>query len=215
MKNHWRLLAFVLVLGLAILACGGTTPTTPSDPNILFQDDFSSTGSGWDQIQEEGAGMTDYESDYYRIQVLTANTDVWANPGLSFTDTRIEVDATKAGGPDDNDFGVICRYESASNFYFFMISSDGYAGIGKVQDGEQILIGSEVLETSDAINLGAATNHITADCVGSTLTLTVNGKQVASVTDTSFTSGDVGLLAGTYSEVGTDIHFDNFIVRKP
>ncbi len=215
MKNHWRLLAFVLVLGLAILACGGTTPTTPSDPNILFQDDFSNTGSGWDQIQEEGAGMTDYESDYYRIQVLTANTDVWANPGLSFTDTRIEVDATKAGGPDDNDFGVICRYESEANFYFFMISSDGYAGIGKVQDGEQILIGSEVLETSDAINLGAATNHITADCVGSTLTLTINGKQVTSVTDTSFTSGDVGLLAGTYSEVGTDIHFDNFIVRKP
>ena len=215
MKNHWRLLAFVLVLGLAILACGGTTPTTPSDPNILFQDDFSNTGSGWDQIQEEGAGMTDYESDYYRIQVLTANTDVWANPGLSFTDTRIEVDATKAGGPDDNDFGVICRYESASNFYFFMISSDGYAGIGKVQDGAQVLIGSEVLETSDAINMGAATNHITADCVGSTLTLTVNGKQVTSVTDTSFTSGDVGLLAGTYSEVGTDIHFDNFIVRKP
>jgi hypothetical protein len=35
------------------------------------------------------------------------------------------------------------------------------------------------------------------------------------VSDSDFASGDVGLLAGTYDEVGTDIHFDNFVVRKP
>jgi ABC-type glycerol-3-phosphate transport system substrate-binding protein len=87
MKNHWRFLAFVLVLVLAILACGGPTTTDPSDPNVLFQDDFSNTGSGWDQIQVEGEGMTDYENGYYRIQVLTSSTDVWANLA-SFTDTR-------------------------------------------------------------------------------------------------------------------------------
>ena len=213
MKNHWRFLAFVLVLGLAILACGGGT-TPPSDPNIQFQDDFSNTGSGWDQVQVEGEGMTDYENGYYRIQVLTDNTDVWANPGLNFTDVRVEVDATKAGGPDDNDFGVICRYQSETDFYFFMISSDGYYGIGKVQGGEQTLIGQEMLLASDKINLGATTNHLTAECRGSTLTLSVNGSQLVSVSDTTFTSGDVGLLAGTYGEVGTDIHFDNFVVYK-
>jgi hypothetical protein len=27
--------------------------------------------------------------------------------------------------------------KTESNFYFFMISSDGYYGIGKVKDGEQ------------------------------------------------------------------------------
>jgi hypothetical protein len=35
------------------------------------------------------------------------------------------------------------------------------------------------------------------------------------VQDDTFASGDVGLLAGTYDEIGTDIHFDNFVVRAP
>jgi hypothetical protein len=38
---------------------------------------------------------------------------------------------------------------------------------------------------------------------------------VDSVPDTSFTSGDVGLIAGTYEEAGTDVLFDNFVVTKP
>jgi hypothetical protein len=68
---------------------------------------------------------------------------------------------------------------------------------------------------SDAINQGAATNHIRADCVGSTLTLYANGTQIDQQTDTDFSTGDVGLLAGTYTQTGTDILFDNFVVMKP
>ena len=60
-------------------------------------------------------------------------TDAWANPGSeSFIDTRIEVDATKNGGPDDNDFGIICRYTAAESFYYAIISSDGYYSIMKM-----------------------------------------------------------------------------------
>jgi hypothetical protein len=147
--------------------------------------------------------------------VNTPSTDVWANPGLKFTDTVVEVEATKVSGPDDNDFGVICRYQDESNFYFFIISSDGYYGLGKVIDGEQVLIGEEELMPSDDIKLGNVTNTVKADCVGSTLTLYANGVQLISVQDSSFASGDVGLMAGTFSEAGTDIHFDNFVVREP
>ena len=46
---------------------------------------------------------------------------------------------------------------------------------------------------SDKINQGAATNHIRFDCVGSTLTLYVNGFQVDQQTDTDYTTGNVGL----------------------
>lgn len=43
--------------------------------------------------------------------------DAWANQSRSFPgDVRIEVDAAKIGGPDDNDFGVICRYQDIDNF---------------------------------------------------------------------------------------------------
>jgi hypothetical protein len=147
--------------------------------------------------------------------VNTDNTDIWANPGLKFTDTITEVDATKVGGADDNDLGLICRYQDESNFYFFIISSDGFYGIAKVSDGDQVLVGLENMEYSEAINQGNNTNHIRADCVGQTLTLFVNDQQLLQVTDAQFTNGDVGLIAGTFDVAGTDIHFDNFVVRQP
>ena len=33
--------------------------------------------------------------------------------------------------------------------------------------------------------------------------------------DETFTTGDVGLIAGTFDAAGTDIRFDNFVVSKP
>jgi len=66
-----------------------------------------------------------------------------------------------------------------------------------------------------SINLGAATNHLRADCIGNTLTLYVNGSQGASATDSSVSGGDVGLVARTFEVDGTDIMFDNFVVYKP
>ena len=217
MKKKSYIFLMISVLVLVSFACGSSTSSTPTaslPEDILFQDDFSDDTSGWDRI-DVPEGFTDYADGVYRIWVNTANTDVWANPGKNFTDTIIEVEATKVGGPDDNDYGVLCRYQDESNFYFFMISSDGFYGLGKVVEGEQILIGGEELVPGDNINTGNATNNLRVDCVGSQLTLYVNGTQLTSVEDSSFTSGDVGLLAGTFTEAGTDIHFDNFVVRKP
>ncbi len=221
MKPKLSLFVILAALLLATLACSLTGSDAPADqsvnapaPDVLFQDDFSDTSSGWDQVNVDD-GITDYENGYYRILVNTTETDVWANPGLDFTDVVVEVDATKAGGPDDNDFGVICRYQDTSNFYFFIISSDGYYAIGKVVNGEQQLIDADQMYPDDAIKQGNTTNHIKADCVGTHLVLHANGKSLVDVEDTAFASGDVGLLAGTFGETGTDIHFDNFVVRKP
>lgn len=215
MKKYQYILAAMSLIFIIGLACTTSTPQSISLPEgILFQDDFEDSSSGWDQINVDD-GITDYENGYYRIYVDTDSTDVWANPGLNFTDAVVEVEATKAGGPDDNDMGVICRYQDVSNFYFFIIASDGYYGVGRVIDGEQELIGMDSMLTSDAIRQGNATNKIVGECVGDNLNLIVNGQVLATVTDSTFDRGDVGLMAGTFSTPGTDIHFDNFVVREP
>ncbi len=220
MKQFHKIALFVSVLVLAALACsvGSSGSGDSSDPNILFQDDFSSTASGWSDTYRDAEGMTDYDQGGFRIQVLQTQFDYWANPNLSFTDVRVEVDATKIGGPDDNDFGVICRYTDNSNFYFLLGTSDGFYAIGKYSGGNvDYLTGTSdaaFLETNTTKG-GNATNKIRGDCVGNTLTLYINDSQVAQVTDSDHTSGDVGLIAGTFDESGTDILFDNFVVRKP
>jgi hypothetical protein len=218
MKNKLYIFLLIAMLVLATIACGiGNNAEPEPEPmpaGVLFQDDFSDTSSGWDRV-DVSEGITDYADGIYRIFVNTDNTDVWANPGLDFTDTSIAVEATKVGGPDDNDFGVICRYEDNENFYFFIISSDGFYAVGKVVDGVQELLGETEMMSGESIKKGSVTNDIQVECVGSRLTLSVNGTQLTSVEDTTFTSGDVGLVAGTFEEPGTDIQFDNFIVREP
>ena len=73
----------------------------------------------------------------------------------------------------------------------------------------------DAMQPSEAIQQGGAQNTIRADCVGSTLSLYVNGQKLDEVQDTEFASGDVGLIAGSFDTPGTDIHFDNFVVTKP
>ena len=51
--------------------------------------------------------------------------------------------------------------------------------------------------------------------IGDTLTFFVNFNEVASAQDIDFASGDVGLLAGSFSESGVDVSFDNFVVMQP
>ncbi len=213
-RKIWIAIFLIVLVSSACAMPFGNSSPSPQDENLLFQDDFSNPSSGWDQFNQP-EGITDYADGIYRIYVNAAQVDYWANPGLNFTDVVVSVDATKIAGPEDNDFGVICRYKDEKNFYFFLASSDGLYGIGRMFEGLQELLGEEQLLPTDAIKQGNSSNTLEAACVGSQLTLTINGKTVGSVEDTSFTAGDVGLIAGTYETLGTDIHFDNFKVRKP
>ena len=216
MKAWFRFSPIILVFTLSILACstGTLNPRQAASGDILFEDDFSSSNSGWDRIQDAD-GKTDYVDGKYRIEVNTKDINILANPGKKFGDVSIQVVAAKANGADDNLYGVICRYENADNFYFFIISSDGYYGIGKSKDGKYILVNQAEMLPSEDIRRGGESNTIQADCVGSTLTLSVNGKLLDTQQDSEFSAGDVGLLAGTYTEAGVVVEFDDFVVKKP
>jgi hypothetical protein len=209
--------AYILaILALLTFSSACSSTTDKSGENVLYKDDFSNETTGWPRARTD-EGITDYENGIYRIFLNLENQDFLGTPGLALqSDVRVEVDATKVAGSDDNDFGVMCRYQNNNNFYQFFVSSDGYVGILKMVDGASQNISGGQLIDHPAVNIGNAMNRIRADCLGDTLTLYVNGQQVLTAQDTTFmTGGDVGIFAGTYDEPGTDIHFDNFIVKKP
>ena len=101
----------------------GNSDKTATETSQLFFDDFSETGSGWDRFEGE-IGSTSYQDETFQIRVNEPNTDLFANPGQLFKDVVIEVTANRLGGPLDNNFGVICRYQDEKNFYAAQISSD-------------------------------------------------------------------------------------------
>ena len=214
-----RILLSFLLSAFAALACA-TLPSTPAAPNqvmasgsVLFQDDFAKAVTGWDRLMT-AEGIMDYDAGGYRILVNSLETNFWSTPHKDFSDVRIEVDSGKIGGPDENRIGVVCRF-TGSDYYFFLISSDGFYAIGVYRAGQAVLLGQNEMRADSNIKTGLAVNHLRADCMGNTLTFYVNGFQLAQVQDSTLASGDIGLLAGTFAQPGVDVVFDNFVVLQP
>ncbi len=218
LKKTYSLLILICLLS----SCGFLSPqgflnsqtTENQNSEVLFADDFSQSDSGWDR-QRTADGVTDYENGQYLIQVNRPDVDYFANPSLSLSDVRLEVEAVNASSVMDNEFGLICRFQNQNDFYAGLISSDGYYGIFKVKGGSYQLLGLDVMAQSAAIKTGAEKNHIRLDCVGQDLKLFVNGVQLDARQDADFSKGDVGLLAGAYQTAGIKVFFDNFVVYKP
>jgi len=217
MNRFLSLFTSLIILSLACSTSASEPPTPqiqalPSG-SVLFQDDFARPISGWDRLMT-AEGTMDYDGGGYRMLVNALNTNFWSTPHKDFTDVRMEVDAGKLGGPDENRIGLICRF-SGSDYYFFLISSDGFYGIGIFKGGQAILLGQSEMQANSYIKTGLAVNHLRADCTGNTLTFYVNGFQIASAQDSTLKSGDVGILVGTFTQPGVDVILDNFVVLKP
>jgi hypothetical protein len=185
---------------------------------FLFQDDFSGNQDcGW-ALYSRGGAVVEMREGALRLTTSQPGQIWWTNPDRAFTDAIMTVRARQVSGPDDNAYGVICRYQSPENHYVFLISGDGYYAIGKYQSGSpqiQYLTGEGQYQFSENIRQGAAMNEIRASCVGSQLTLHVNGLQLASVTDPTFVIGDIGLAAGTFQPGTLVVEFDDVKVLAP
>jgi hypothetical protein len=219
MNTRFSTLAVLIItwLGLAFISLGCQFLSYlqyGSPGGVLFQDDFSDPTSGWSQM-EAVQGSLAYLDGGYRIAVNQPYTQLWGSPGLKFTDSRVEVVASKVAGADDNLFGLICRNRRDAEFYAFVISSDGYYGIALAQDDQFHFLGTAAMAPSEAILQGTAANHLRADCMGPTLAFYVNGVLLYAVQDNTLPSGEAGLIAGAQASPGTAIQFDNFQVLRP
>ena len=213
--------SFILGTGILLILSACQVPPFSSSlfkissGAVMFQDDFSNPSSGWVNLIDEDYGILDYFDGYYRVEVQGDHQMLWTGPGMNFSDVRLEADAIKVIGSPDDIFGVICRGTDQNNFYFFVISSDGYYGIGKMINGVQTLIDIPGLLPSEIITQGKAINHLRADCVADQLDFYVNGGKLASVNDIDLTNGDVGVIAGNLESPQTVVLFDNFSVLNP
>jgi hypothetical protein len=212
-----------LILAMVVLACacnllpgggGGGASPTEVPANILFQDDFSGTDSGW-EVGEYDGGDVGYKDGAYFVTSPVKDTMMWGVANRSFDNVVIEVDAIQiSSGPESNNaYGVVCRTQDNGDGYYLRISGDGYYGIAKAEGQEFVALVEWA--SSSAINKGNATNRIRAVCNGATLELFVNGQKVATAEDSTFVTGDIAFSATTYEEEMTEIHFDNLVVTQP
>ncbi|MFL7840455.1 MAG: family 16 glycoside hydrolase [Candidatus Promineifilaceae bacterium] len=199
-------------------------PFTDSGPDAcnaggtLFADDFSGEQNcGWAEYNRGGAVVA-IEDGSLNISTSSPGEIWWTNPGRTFDDVIINIEASQTGGVDDNAYGVLCRYQNEQNFYLFLISGDGYYAIGKYSGTDvpiTYLTPDGQYQASDVINQGIASNDIQASCIGNQLSLAVNGEPLLTVTDNDFSSGDIGLAASAMQQGTVEISFDDLRIFAP
>ncbi len=213
MRSNRLLPTFFFLLLLAACTPSANPVALVTNPgDILYQEEFDDNTTGWDRVANEN-GIMDYDGGGYRILVQQPDFNLWSTPEKDYSDVRLEVDVARVNGPMENRAGLMCRYQNG-DYYFFIISNDGYYAIGKFIGGQTLLLGLQAMQPSEFIQTDAV-NHLRADCIGDTLAFYVNYSQVSAVQDSDFPSGDVGVLAGAFSQPGTDVLFDHFVVIQP
>lgn len=190
------------------------TPTETAQETVLFADDFSDPNSGWP------AGQTvlstfGYQSNAYHILSNGIDSKPWVATERVYGDLRVYVDAQSISADPNGSYGLLCRIQDAQNFYYFVVTDGGAYDIGKYENGEFKTFFPEGWRQSYDILRNGEPNHLRADCIGSTLRLYLNDALLAEATDTDFSSGMVGMTAGSLNDQSYEVLFDNFRITQP
>jgi hypothetical protein len=212
MRNKNSVMA-VVVLVLGSLACA--VPSLPVGDGALYKDNFSSDSGGWGTGTDTDSSV-EITGGEFAMQIFKDNYFVWSHPGEdSLENVHVEVVAKNPGGGSGTAFGIICAHQVTDQYYYFGISSGGdyVIALTRLAKDDLFLTNNDQWANSPDITPNAASYKIGADCASDgTLTLYVDGKQIDSVQDTTFTKGDVGLFAWTGTDTSADIRFDDLVV---
>lgn len=223
MKRNVKIIFAIMVLALAALACnaimgGGlaSNATATPSPKVILSDDFSSAkwGTGTDSDSS-----IEYVDNALQMIVYTKQWFVWSTPNAqTYQNVHIEVTVKNNGSESTTAFGIICdKQPSKSSFYYLVITPAGQYAIAKAVDGQSdvFLTNNEKWAPSNAIAQNASSYRLGADCGNGSLALYVDGKQVASVSDTTYTNGSVALMTWSGDNPNSaNVSFDDFVMTE-
>jgi hypothetical protein len=184
--------------------------------HVVLQDDFSDPATGWVTWVDEDSQVW-YEGDQLNVLI---NTEGWmAYPtyapesGDTFGDLYIEVDGALVVVPEaGGDYGIITRQSQESSYYQFVVDGAGYFKVRKHSgEGWTVLLD---WQESDAIRQAMdGANRLQVVCRGPALLFYVNGIFLGQAEDEAFSSGRIGVSAGSYEGgAGVQAVFDNVVV---
>ncbi len=186
---------------------------TEEDAWIMQFDEFNDNNSGWEIGNYDAIGSVGYENSAYFVRALSMDTPVRGKRGFDYSDMRIVADAWIIESPPDdkNEYGVVCRAQENGNGYYFGLSGNGTYKISVVKDGTF----TTLVDWTAASVIGKRnqTNEIIVSCDGSELLFAVNSTELASITDSTYTSGDVAFYVITHGDTATEVFFDNFVME--
>lgn len=196
-----------------------TEETTSDDDDVLLEDDFREGRSNWATGTDETSSV-EYLNDALNVQVFTENYIVWTFPNeTQYDSVHMEVTVQNNGSDADSAFGIFCymQWPIDESHYYFAVTPRGEYAIAKaaLAQNDELLTNNGSWDTSDLIPAHADSYRIGADCGNGTLTLYVNGEEVDSVSDSTYTNGSIALFAFSPETVNTvNFSFDDFVMTE-
>jgi len=211
-KSMMKVLISMAALVFVSLACA--LPNVSSLLNPLPQDDFSDSNSGWGTGTDSQSSV-EYQDGGLKMIVFQPLYLTWSTAGLSpYENIHMEVSVNNQSSDPKAFFGLVCNAQGGTtSFYYVGVSSDGYyAFIKSAVAADDVYLKES---SSDVISSSGSSMRLGLDCSGSSLTLYVNGQRVDSASDSTYTSGAVGLFTASDAQAsGATVTFDDFAVTK-
>lgn len=186
----------------------------PIVTTVLFGDDFSAGlsnwtildfgpaegPSNWSIVNEELVQSSNIREDGKQKGTYAVYT---AGSGATWTDYRVRA---KLAGDDDDHIGIVFRYQDDRNHYRYISSRQGnYRRLEKLVNDEITIL------AEDAVPYPASEDWLVEIVVeGSQIEFRIDDQPVYTVTDASFSSGTIGLLAHAMQGA----HFDDIRVTE-
>ena len=193
-------------------------PVSPaSDPNVLFQDDFTNPATGWSEDKFDNYFVGYHEPEYYHIEVTSPNskTTVFEPQKKTFEDDTIELDvltvSAKTAATGDFRYGIAFR-RSGDQYYAFTVSPRTKKWFVLKNSPSALTV---LAEGTDG-NLHELDNDdaLRVDVQGSNFTFHINDEVVSQLSDPDYASGEIGFYVESFDSANTHIHFDNLVIRK-
>lgn len=187
----------------------GDSAAAPVLPRVVFRDDFSDPGTGW-EVFEGPAAAGGYEDGAYVLRITDSAYLATADSGRSFQGPLVGVTVENPSLAPMAGFGIVCGYRDQQNFYLLGVGTDGTAAIVRSRDGKlTVLTGGGQWIRIPGIPVAAPRYRIRARCDDAGLSLAVNGHRVLTA-ERPEPSGTVGLFAAG----AVELRFDDFVVRS-
>jgi len=216
MKSNTKVFFAITCLALAVLSCQALSGLGGAGSNVVLEDDFSDEtwGTGTDSDSS-----VEYASEALQMIVYTTNYFVWSTPDdVDYENVHMEVTVNNNDTDSTTAFGIMCHQQvTDSAFYYVAMTPAGEYAIAKAAVAQQdvFLTNNDEWATSDQIVQNAASYRVGADCGNGKVTLYVDGKQIASVSDASYTQGGVAIFTWSGQEAtNTNVTFDDFVMTK-
>src|SRR5215212_98259 len=194
------------------------TTAVNNTANVILEDDFSVSRDGWGTLTDSDSSI-EYKNDALHMLIFKENYVAWSTPNdQDYKNTHLEVTAQNNDTDPSTAFGFICAQQSKSwSFYYLAITPAGEYAIVKATDGKDdvLLTNNGKWGSSNLIPEKASSYRVGADCGNAKLTLYVDGKQIASVSDNTYGNGRVGLFIWSGEKIASaDVTFDDFLITS-